>query len=231
MQVDSRGFINAETSTRSRIILNSKTNGSVMEVEVHIDQPFTFVRIYVVVNLFAVLFFQYLLCCFFKEIVDLISRLLVIQKLFPTIDLKEKDFCSSGSNVSFALYLFVENLSIVSAKNLFFKGTNEGKVRLKHNATRHQHCEKIIMINLDQFLDEVQFIADYAVLKDHYVIVKMNLTAKITSRYHSHFTNYNDSYVCPIFGFQIDKFSPMKPSFPKKQFTFFSFKNRCSRRV
>jgi hypothetical protein len=137
----------------------------------------------------------------FQNFMNLCLSFLVVRYFFPAIDFIEEDLSSSSSEDAFALNLFVEKALVVCGQYFFLKNAYEGKERLEHYIPRTKHGEKVFVIDLNQLLHQIAFFADYTILENHDVIVGMDLIRKIFDFYHSHFSKYIHSYVCPILGF------------------------------
>lgn len=155
-----------------------------MEIQVHVDQFLSLVRI--ALKLLLSLFFQSSLGGLFKNSVNFCLGFLIFCSLLPAKNLVKKYLCPSACDRSLALNLFVENLAVESAENMFFQGADERKIRLKKDVSGHQHCEEVIVVNFYQFLHQIELIADDAVLKQHNVVVRVHLAHKIPSSYHPH---------------------------------------------
>ena len=84
----------------------------------------------------------------------------------------------------------MKDFGVKLIKDIFFKRGDEGKIVFADDVARNEHSKKIIMINLNQLLDQVYFFIYYAVLKNYYIVVRVNFSDKHFPFYYSYFTKF-----------------------------------------
>jgi len=160
-----------------------------MKVQIHIYQLFSL--IWISIRMRGVIFKRNFLCSFFEDLMNLSLGLFSIRQLFPAKNFIVEYLSSSSCKHALALNWLVIQVLIVCAYNFFLKWANKREERLVNDISRNKHSDEIVMFDLDQFLNQIDFFIDNTVLKDNYVIMRMYLLCKILSRNHPYFSMYH----------------------------------------